>query len=63
MQKHLSSGGLNALDMVWELRLHFNNLLMQKLEVGTILVFWQPCMLQFAKVCWFFFVWELVNPL
>jgi len=33
---------------------HFNSLFMQKLEVGTILGFWQPCKLQFAKVCWFF---------
>jgi len=32
-----------------------SNLLMQKLEVETILRFWQPCELQFAKTCWFFF--------
>jgi hypothetical protein len=49
MQKHLSSGGLNALDMVWELRFHFNNLLMQKLDIRVVLGFWQPCKLQSAN--------------
>jgi hypothetical protein len=42
----LNNGGQNALDMVWEISSQFSNLLMQELEVGTILGFLQPCKLQ-----------------
>jgi hypothetical protein len=47
--------------LIWcgSLGSQFSSLLMQKLEVGPILGFWQPCNLQkFVD----FFLWELVNP-
>jgi hypothetical protein len=47
--------------LIWcgKLGYQFNSLLMQKLEVGTILGFWQHCKLQSFVG---FFVCELVNP-
>jgi hypothetical protein len=46
MQKHLSSGGLNALDMVWELRLSFQQFIDAK--VGSWSYPWVLATLQVA---------------